>query len=153
MGRRPIRTSPCCQLHHRRIRLCQAWFIPQECSRYISYLEVLLMSRISKDVYRFGSDVVDADGNRPMAEILGGKGAGLVEMTRLSIPVPPGFTIITDICRFYLEHGTVPPHLPPQIARSLRWLENSAGKRFGGRVLRMTPISRADRHNPAIGPL
>jgi pyruvate,orthophosphate dikinase len=87
------------------------------------------MSGVTKQVYRFGSDVVDGDGS--MGDILGGKGAGLAEMTMCSVPVPPGFTVTTDVCRFYLEHGILPPHLAPEFARSLRWLEMNAGKRFG----------------------
>jgi pyruvate,orthophosphate dikinase len=65
------------------------------------------MSGIAKQVYRFGSDLVD--GNGAMGDILEGKGAGLAEMTMLSFPVPPGFTVTTDVCRFYLEPGTLPP--------------------------------------------
>ncbi len=87
------------------------------------------MGEITRQVYRFGSDVVDGSG--ALVDILGGKGAGLAEMTMLSVPVPPGFTVTTDVCRFYLEHGTTPAHLAAEIARSLRWLENNAGKRFG----------------------
>jgi pyruvate,orthophosphate dikinase len=87
------------------------------------------MSGLRKQVYRFGSDVLDGDGS--MANILGGKGAGLAEMTMCSVPVPPGFTITTDVCRFYLEHGILPPRLAPEFASSLRWLEMNAGKRFG----------------------
>ncbi|MEO6806799.1 MAG: pyruvate, phosphate dikinase [Edaphobacter sp.] len=87
------------------------------------------MSNIAKRVYRFGSDVVDGDGS--MREILGGKGAGLAEMTMLAVPVPPGFTISTDVCRSYLECGTLPIELSKEIARSLTWLEQDAGKRFG----------------------
>ncbi len=87
------------------------------------------MSGLAKQVYRFGSDVVD--GNGSMGDILGGKGAGLAEMTMLSVPVPPGFTVTTDVCRFYLEHATLPPDLQPELARSLHWLETSIGKRFG----------------------
>jgi pyruvate,orthophosphate dikinase len=87
------------------------------------------MSDIAKQVYRFGRDLVE--GNGSMVDILGGKGAGLAEMTLLSFPVPPGFTITTEGCRFYLKHGTLPSHLLPEIAHSLRWLEGNFGKRFG----------------------
>jgi pyruvate, orthophosphate dikinase len=88
-----------------------------------------MMSEHLKQVYRFGSDSVDGTGS--MSDILGGKGAGLAEMTSLSIPVPPGFTITTAVCRFYLEHGTLPPQLGQELADSLQWLESNAGKRFG----------------------
>src|SRR5580692_8154771 len=87
------------------------------------------MSGIAKQVYRFGSDVVD--GNGSMGQTLGGKGAGLAEMTLLSVPVPPGFTVTTDVCRSYFEHGTLPVDFAPELARSLHWLEADAGKRFG----------------------
>jgi pyruvate, orthophosphate dikinase len=59
------------------------------------------MSGLRKQIYRFGSDVVDGDGS--MADMLGGKGAGLAEMTICDVPVPPGFTVTTDVCRFYLD--------------------------------------------------
>jgi pyruvate,orthophosphate dikinase len=87
------------------------------------------MSHFARRVYRFGSDVVDGDGS--MRDVLGGKGAGLAEMTMLSIPVPPGFTIATDICRSYLEHGALPENVTAEITQSLAWLEQDAGKRFG----------------------
>jgi pyruvate,orthophosphate dikinase len=87
------------------------------------------MSDLLKQVYRFGDDAVD--GNGSMSDILGGKGAGLAEMMILSVPVPPGFTITTAVCRQYLEHGTLPADLEPELADSLRWLESNAGKRFG----------------------
>ncbi len=62
------------------------------------------MSNLARLVYRFGSDVVDGDAS--MNDVLGGKGAGLAEMTLLSAPVPPGFTISTETCRFTwsMEH-------------------------------------------------
>src|ERR1700735_5929434 len=87
------------------------------------------MDSLAKQVFRFGSDVVD--GNGSMEKTLGGKGAGLAEMMKLSFPVPPGFTVTTDVCRFFLEQGSLPPHLAPELAGSLRWLEDNVGKRFG----------------------
>jgi len=86
------------------------------------------MGRNSKYVYRFGSHVVD--GNGSMRDELGGKGAGLAEMTLLSIPVPPGLTISTTVCRFYLEHGTMPLGLKEELAAALRWLEGTHGRKF-----------------------
>jgi pyruvate, orthophosphate dikinase len=83
----------------------------------------------AKRIYRFGNDLVE--GNGSMADILGGKGAGLAEMTLLSFPVPPGFTVTTDACRHYLRHGTPPRCLSAEIGRSLRWLGDRAGKRLG----------------------
>jgi len=87
------------------------------------------MGDVAKRVFRFGSDLVE--GNGSMVDILGGKGAGLAEMTMLSFPVPPGFTVTTDTCRHYLKHGTLPLQLSPEIGRSLRWLEDRVGKRLG----------------------
>jgi pyruvate, orthophosphate dikinase len=94
------------------------------------------MSGIAKQVYRFGNDLVE--GNGSMVDILGGKGAGLAEMTMLSLPVPPGFTVTTDVCRSYLEHGILPPHVSSEIAHSIRWLETNLRKGLG------------DRHDPLL---
>ncbi|MBX7267836.1 hypothetical protein KIF24_18535 [Micromonospora sp. Llam7] len=55
------------------------------------------------------------EGHRGMADLLGGKGANLAEMTRLGLPVPPGFSVSTDACRAYLADGSVPP-MPPRSA-------------------------------------
>jgi pyruvate,orthophosphate dikinase len=79
-------------------------------------------------VYRFGSH--DVDGNGSMRHELGGKGAGLAEMTLLSIPVPPGLTISTTVCRSYLESGSMPLGLKEELATGLRWLEGTHGRRF-----------------------
>ena len=87
------------------------------------------MHGLTKQVYRFGCGAADGDGS--MAETLGGKGAGLAEMTRLSVPVPPGFTINTGVCRHYLQHGSVPFDLKPEMRGALHWLEKQTGKRFG----------------------
>src|SRR5271170_2367502 len=86
------------------------------------------MNRNDRYVYRFGSQVVD--GNGEMRAELGGKGAGLAEMALLSIPVPPGFTISTAACRYYLEHGDMPFGLKEQISAALRWLETAHDRKF-----------------------
>src|SRR5215211_5354178 len=77
--------------------------------------------------------VYDFDESAPGGrELLGGKGAGLAEMTQLSIPVPPGFTITTDACRSYTASGKqLPDGLEDEIEEHLRRLEERAGKRFG----------------------
>ena len=80
-------------------------------------------------VYRFGSGVVDGDGS--MRDLLGGKGAGLAEMTSLSVPVPPGFTITTDVCRQYMESGKLTADHLASIREGMAWLEQHAGKKFG----------------------
>src|SRR5579859_587874 len=87
------------------------------------------MESMKGSIYRFGRGVVDGDGT--MKDLLGGKGAGLAEMTLLSVPVPPGFTITIDVCRYFFEHESLPPTLDAEIDEALRWLESVAGKRFG----------------------
>src|SRR5437763_6039409 len=72
-----------------------------------------------------------AEGSREQVDLLGGKGANLAEMTNLGLPVPPGFTITTDACRYYLEHVTIPEGLATQIDAHLTRLEAEAGKVLG----------------------
>lgn len=81
-------------------------------------------------VYYFGAGRVD--GGAELKELLGSKGANLAEMTRLGIPVPPGFTITTDCCRQYQRTGELPPELLHEVDSALRWLERETGKVFGG---------------------
>jgi pyruvate,orthophosphate dikinase len=71
------------------------------------------------------------DGNRSMADLLGGKGANLAEMTALGLPVPPGFTITTEACRHYLVNGNNPDGLEAEIATHVANLEESMGRRLG----------------------
>ncbi|SEG60141.1 pyruvate phosphate dikinase [Thermomonospora echinospora] len=71
------------------------------------------------------------EGNKDLKDLLGGKGANLAEMTNLGLPVPPGFTITTQACRHYLEHGTVPDGLQEQVDEHLAALEKQMGKRLG----------------------
>ena len=71
------------------------------------------------------------EGNRDLKDLLGGKGANLAEMTNLGLPVPPGFTITTDACRYYLAEGTVPDGLDDEVTRHLRDLEASMGRKLG----------------------
>ena len=79
----------------------------------------------TKYVYAF------AEGNRELKDLLGGKGANLAEMTRLGIPVPPGFIITTDACKKYLIEEKAPLELEVQVTRALRRLEDESQKRFG----------------------
>jgi pyruvate,orthophosphate dikinase len=81
-------------------------------------------------VYFFGAG--ETEGSKEMKELLGGKGAGLAEMARIGVPVPPGFTITTEVCRLYLRAGTYPDGLREQVAAALERLERATGKRFGG---------------------
>src|SRR5512146_758102 len=84
----------------------------------------------TKYVYFFGGG--KADGNAEMKFLLGGKGANIAEMTNLGIPVPPGFTITTDICTYYYEHGgQYPSELKAEVDEALRRLEAIMGRRFG----------------------
>ncbi|TFG60805.1 MAG: pyruvate, phosphate dikinase, partial [Deltaproteobacteria bacterium] len=83
-----------------------------------------------KRVYFFGGG--KAEGHGGMKDILGGKGAGLAEMTNLRVPVPPGFTIGTEVCNlFYKNRGKIPADVNREIAAHLARLERGAGKKFG----------------------
>jgi pyruvate,orthophosphate dikinase len=80
-------------------------------------------------VYFFGQG--RADGTSAMKEILGGKGAGLAEMTTIGIPVPPGFTIASNLCLHYLESNQFPKRLRVEVENTLQRLETATGKHFG----------------------
>jgi pyruvate,orthophosphate dikinase len=82
-------------------------------------------------VYFFGQG--RADGTAAMKDILGGKGAGLAEMTNLGIPVPPGFTIPASLCQPFLENHQFPPRLRSQVDQALGRMEAASGRAFGGR--------------------
>ncbi|HWF80728.1 MAG TPA: pyruvate, phosphate dikinase [Streptosporangiaceae bacterium] len=71
------------------------------------------------------------EGNKDMKDLLGGKGANLAEMTNLGLPVPPGFIISTDACRFYLENGSVPDGLAAEVTDHLKRLEQAMGRTLG----------------------
>jgi pyruvate,orthophosphate dikinase len=77
-------------------------------------------------------------GNKDQKDLLGGKGANLAEMTKLGLPVPPGFTITTEACREYLAQGSEPGALRVQVTMALRQLEDNIGRRLG------------DRHDPLL---
>jgi pyruvate,orthophosphate dikinase len=80
-------------------------------------------------VYSFGQG--RADGTAAMKDVLGGKGAGLAEMTTIGIPVPPGFTIASSLCLHYLENHQFPKRLQVQVENSLQRVEAATGKHFG----------------------
>lgn len=85
---------------------------------------------MNKWVYFFGEG--KAEGNGKMKELLGGKGAGLAEMTNLGIPVPPGFTITTEVCTyFYQNNKTYPKDLEEQLKKALLKVEEIMGRKFG----------------------
>src|ERR1700676_3309808 len=72
------------------------------------------------------------DGSGEMKDLLGGKGAGLAEMTRAKLPVPPGFTLTTEVCLAFYEAGRrLPDGLPDEIRDAMRELERRTGKGFG----------------------
>ena len=84
-----------------------------------------------KYIYFFGNG--KADGSSKDKKTLGGKGANLAEMTKLSIPVPPGFTICTEVCTSYIENGAYPEGIEIETQRALRKVEAIMGQRFGNK--------------------
>jgi pyruvate, orthophosphate dikinase len=72
-----------------------------------------------------------SEGGIPQLDLLGGKGANLAEMTRLGLPVPPGFTVTTEACREYLATGEAPPALRFEVTLAVRRLEDAVGRRLG----------------------
>src|ERR1700690_4368222 len=88
------------------------------------------MAKTSKYVYLFGNK--KADGNGSMKPLLGGKGANLAEMSRIGLPVPPGFTITTEVCTYYYDNKkTYPKVLDAQSRDGMAFLEKIMGTRFG----------------------
>jgi pyruvate,orthophosphate dikinase len=80
---------------------------------------------VPKLVYDF------TEGNKDLKDLLGGKGANLAEMTNLGLPVPPGFIITADACRYFLQNGSVPDGLAPEVSAHLQQLEEKMGRRLG----------------------
>jgi len=88
------------------------------------------MAKAKRRVFSFGGG--KSDGRATMRELLGGKGAGLHEMTKMGIPVPPGFTLSTEVCTYFDGHGgRYPKGLVKEVAGALGRLEKDIGKRFG----------------------
>ncbi len=88
------------------------------------------MSDQPKFVYSFGGG--QAEGTAKMKELLGGKGANLAEMSAIGIPVPPGFTITTEVCAAYYDNGRkLPEEVRPQVQAALQKMEQAVGKKFG----------------------
>ena len=86
--------------------------------------------KMKKYVYNFGGGTADGDGK--MKEVLGGKGAGLAEMSKAGVPVPPGFTISTEVCNIYFQNGNkVPDEINDQVLKGLAKLEKEIGKKLG----------------------
>ena len=87
------------------------------------------MAKSNKYVYHFGRKT---DGNGSMKPLLGGKGANLAEMTRIGLPVPPGFTVTTEVCTYYYDHKkTYPKELQKQMEEGVVRMEKQLGKKFG----------------------
>ena len=87
-------------------------------------------TKSAKYVYQFGNK--KADGNGSMKPLLGGKGANLAEMTRIGLPVPPGFTITTEVCTYYYDNKrTYPKALQSQVEAGIRQMEKIMGTKFG----------------------
>src|ERR1035437_936848 len=85
---------------------------------------------MTKYVYAFGGGTADGDGK--MKDILGGKGAGLAEMSRTGVPVPPGFTISTEVCNIYFNNNqTIPDDTETQVDKKLAQLEERMGQKLG----------------------
>lgn len=85
---------------------------------------------MAKYVYLFGAG--RTEGSAKMKDLLGGKGANLAEMAALGIPVPPGFTITTEVCRYYYKNGgKYPEGLAEQVKEGVKFLEEATGRKFG----------------------
>ena len=91
------------------------------------------MAKAAKYVYLFGNK--KADGNGGMKPLLGGKGANLAEMSRIGLPVPPGFTITTEVCTYYYQNKkSYPKELDPQVKSGVAFIEKIMGTRFGDKT-------------------
>src|SRR5262245_33328001 len=89
--------------------------------------------KADKYVYFFGGG--KAEGRAAMRNLLGGKGANLAEMAGLGLPVPPGFTISTDVCTYFSQHGkTYPKELKRRVDAALPEIGRGTGKNFGARA-------------------
>src|SRR5437773_6236826 len=87
-------------------------------------------TRTPRYVYYFGDG--HADGSGKMKPLLGGKGANLHEMTRIGLPVPPGFTLTTEVCSYFYDHNRIyPPQLEAEVSAAVAKVEKSTGKKFG----------------------
>src|ERR1019366_1574191 len=87
-------------------------------------------SKSNKYVYRFGNK--KADGNGSMKPLLGGKGANLAEMARIGLPVPPGFTVTTEVCTYYYANQQTYPKAPaPMAGAVIAEIEKIMGPKFG----------------------
>src|SRR4051812_41936019 len=105
---------------------------------------------LERMIYRFGVDEV---GNFERAKVLlGGKGAGLMQMTSLGLPVPPGFTITTEVCAEFVRTQELPPSLLPQLTQAVDWIGDRMGQRFdaGDKPLLLSVRSGARASMPGM---
>ena len=82
----------------------------------------------NKLIYQFSPS--NTEGDKSMTDLLGGKGANLAEMSLLGINVPPGFTVTTEVCNYFMKHGNVPDNLDEELKQSLKNLEMTTNKIF-----------------------
>jgi pyruvate,orthophosphate dikinase len=88
------------------------------------------MARVHPEIYFFGAGV--SEGRADMRNLLGGKGANLAEMASLKLPVPPGFTISTQVCNYFYDHGNkYPKGLAEGVKKSIARVEKELGRKFG----------------------
>jgi pyruvate, orthophosphate dikinase len=128
---RPIRTRVPCELY----LFCLCLEVRSNPVSWGATTTVRLGDHVpaqSKRLYRFGSDATEIKlPKKLMRQLLGGKGAGLAEITSMGVDVPPGFTITTDVCKHYSSHNELPDGLIKEISTELAWLENALGRRLG----------------------
>src|SRR6185437_1459729 len=106
---------------------------------------------MTKWVYSFSAD--RAEGRGEMKNLLGGKGANLHEMASLGLPVPPGFTITTEVCTHFYANGKIyPPELKTEVAAALAAVEEALGATFGdaGKPLLVSVRSGARASMPGM---
>ena len=84
----------------------------------------------NKLIFEFSKN--KSDGDSSLDDLLGGKGANLAEMSNMGIPVPPGFTITTEVCNYFTENKKLPNNLDNEIKKAVNNLESISDKRFGG---------------------
>ena len=85
---------------------------------------------LEKNVYFFSKE--DTDGNKDLKEVLGGKGANLAEMCNLELPIPPGFTVTTDVCKIYYDNNkSYPDNIKTEVEENLKKIEKLLGKKLG----------------------
>ena len=101
---------------------------------------------MAKWVYTFGQG--PAEGASGLHNLLGGKGANLAEMAKLGLPVPPGFTITTEVCTYFYDNGK---HYPPDLAAEVEALRSAASAAPPAGLMAMRPIRSSSRYGPAQG--